>query len=206
MIKYKPVIVIISAASGTGKTTVIKRVLDLEPELFYSVSATTREKRPNEVHGKDYLFVDHVTFKKWIQEGKLLEWAEVYGEYYGTPRQPIEEALSNGKSVIADLDVHGMKKLKEVYGENAVSVFLFPPDFETLVERLRKRSEQTGESEEQLKIRINKAKEELSNARFYDYWVLNEDDMAEEAALRIIHILKAAECNSKRLSFKIPEE
>ncbi len=199
MIKYKPTILIISAASGTGKTTVISRVLELEPNLFYSVSATTRKKRSYEIHGKDYLFIDRDTFREWIESGKLLEWAEVYGEFYGTPREPIEEALAIGKSVIADLDVHGMKKLKEFYGEDAVSVFLFPPDFETLVERLKARGTET---KEQLEERINKAKEELSNAPLYDYWVLN--DSIDEAAHRIINILKSAECKSKRLNFKIP--
>ena len=199
MIKYKPTVLIISAASGTGKTTVISRVLELEPELFYSVSATTRKKRAYEIHGKDYLFIDRNTFKEWINSGKLLEWAEVYGEFYGTPKEPIEEALSRGRSVIADLDVHGMKKLKEFYRENAVSVFLFPPDFDTLVERLKARGTET---KEQLEERINKAKEELSNAPLYDYWVLN--DSIDEAAHRIISILKSSECKAKRLSFKIP--
>ncbi len=199
MIHYKPSILVISAASGTGKTTVISRVLELEPELFYSVSATTRPKRAYEINGKDYIFIDRNTFREWIDEEKLLEWAEVYGEFYGTPKEPIKEALSRGKSVIADLDVHGMKKLKEFFKEDAVSVFLFPPDFDTLVARLKTRGTET---KEQLDIRINRLKEELSNAPLYDYWVLN--DSVDEAARRIIHILKTKECDSKRLSFRIP--
>ncbi len=200
MIRYKPAILVISAASGTGKTTVITRVLEIEPRLFYSVSATTRPKRPYEINGKDYIFIDKNTFRKWISENKLLEWAEVYGEYYGTPKEPIERALSSGKSVIADLDIHGMKKMKEFYPDDTVSVFLFPPDFNTLVDRLKNRGTET---EEQLRIRIERLKQELSCAPLYDYWVLN--DSIDEAAKRIIGILHSKECYSKRLSpFEIP--
>lgn len=200
MIKYKPAILVISAASGTGKTTVISRILEIEPKLFYSISVTTRPRRSYEINGKDYIFIDKDTFIKWIQENKLLEWAEVYGEYYGTPKEPIEKALSSGKSVIADLDVNGMKKLKEFYPEDTVSVFLFPPDFTTLVDRLKNRGTET---ESQLKIRINRLKQELLSASFYDYWVLN--DSVNEAANRIINILHSKECFSKRLDpFKIP--
>jgi len=200
MIRYKPAILVISAASGTGKTTVISRILEIEPQLFYSVSATTRPRRPYEINGKDYIFIDKDTFKTWIRENKLLEWAEVYGEYYGTPKEPIERALSSGQSVIADLDVHGMKKMREFYPDDTVSVFLFPPDFNTLVDRLKNRGTET---EEQLKIRIERLKQELSNAPLYDYWVLN--DSVDEAAKRIIGILRSKECYAKRLRpFEIP--
>lgn len=200
MIKYKPAIVVISAASGTGKTTVIKRILEIEDNLFYSISATTRPKRPYEIDGKDYIFIGKDTFRQWIKEGKLLEWAEVYGEYYGTPKEPIEKALSQGQSVIADLDVHGMKEMKKHYPDDSVSVFLFPPDFNTLVERLKKRGTET---ENQLKIRIERLKQELKNAPLYDYWVLN--DCVDHAARRIISILRTQESLSSRLeSFKIP--
>lgn len=199
MIKYKPAIVVVSAASGTGKTTVINRILEIEHGLFYSVSATTRPKRPNEKNGKDYIFIKRDTFQKWIKENKLLEWAEVYGEYYGTPKEPIEKALSLGQSVIADLDVNGMKEIKKHYSEDAVSVFLFPPDFDTLIERLKNRGTET---ESQLKIRIERLKHELANAPLYDYWVLN--DSVEHAARRILSILHSMESLSSRLSpFKI---
>ncbi len=200
MIRYKPAILVISAASGTGKTTVISRILEIETELFYSVSATTRPRRPYEINGKDYIFIDKDTFQEWIKKNKLLEWALVYGEYYGTPKEPIEKALSRGQSVIADLDVNGMKKMKEFFPEDTVSVFLFPPDFNTLVERLKNRGTET---KEQLKIRIERLKQELSNAPLYDYWVLNES--VDDAARRIISILRSKECLSNRLPpFRIP--
>ncbi len=200
MIRYKPAILVISAASGTGKTTVISRILEIEPDIFYSVSATTRPRRPYEINGKDYIFIDKDTFQKWIKKNKLLEWALVYGEYYGTPKEPIEKALSRGQSVIADLDVNGMKKMKEFFPEDTVSVFLFPPDFNTLVERLKNRGTET---KEQLKIRIERLKQELSNAPLYDYWVLNES--VDDAARRIISILRSKECLSNRLPpFRIP--
>ncbi|HDM89987.1 MAG TPA: guanylate kinase, partial [candidate division WOR-3 bacterium] len=169
---HEPFLIVVSAPSGTGKTTVLRRFLKICDGLFYSVSATTRKMRPGEVNGRDYIFLDKEVFENWIKEGKLLEWAEVYGEYYGTPRDPVIENMELGRDVIMDLDVEGKRKLEAQFPDRLVSVFLYPPDRETLRKRLLSRG---AEDEEKLKIRLSKAEEELRWASEYEYWVVNED-------------------------------
>ncbi len=184
--KHKPFLVVVSAPSGSGKTTVLRRLLEKCDGLFYSVSATTRKMRPGEVNGRDYIFIDKDEFKEWIENGKLLEWAEVYGEYYGTPRDPVIKSFEEGKDVIMDLDVVGKRKLETQFPDRLVSVFLYPPDMETLRNRLLSRG---AEDEKKLTIRMNKAGEELRWASEYDYWVVNED--IDKAAERLKAIITA---------------
>ncbi len=184
--KHKPFLVVVSAPSGSGKTTVLRRLLEKCDGLFYSVSATTRKMRPGEVNGRDYIFIDKDEFKEWIENGKLLEWAEVYGEYYGTPKVPVIKSFEEGKDVIMDLDVVGKRKLETQFPDRLVSVFLYPPDMETLRNRLLSRG---AEDEKKLTIRMNKAGEELRWASEYDYWVVNED--IDKAAERLKAIITA---------------
>jgi len=190
---HEPFLIVVSAPSGTGKTTVLRKFLKICDGLFYSVSATTRKMRPGEVNGRDYIFLEKETFRNWIKEGKLLEWAEVYGEYYGTPRDPVIENMELGRDVIMDLDVEGKRKLEAQFLDRLVSVFLYPPDRETLRKRLLSRG---AEDEEKLKIRLSKAEEELRWASEYEYWVVNED--IEKAALRLKDITEAERMKRKR--------
>jgi len=190
---HEPFLIVVSAPSGTGKTTVLRKFMEICDGLFYSVSATTRKMRPGEVNGRDYIFLEKETFRNWIKEGKLLEWAEVYGEYYGTPRDPVTENMELGRDVIMDLDVEGKRRLEAQFPDRLVSVFLYPPDRETLRKRLLSRG---AEDEEKLKIRLSKAEEELRWAFEYEYWVVNED--IEKAALRLKSITEAERMKRRR--------
>ncbi|MGB9824005.1 MAG: guanylate kinase [Candidatus Hydrothermia bacterium] len=193
--KHRPFVIVISAPSGTGKTTVLQRVRQLEPDLFYSVSITTRPPRPGEVNGVDYIFTTKVEFEKMIKEGELLEWAQVFGgEYYGTPKAPVVKALEEGKDVIMDLDIQGKTTLEEYFKEDLVSIFLLPPSFEELKRRLLKRQ---TESEEKLKERLERAKVELKWAEKYKYWVISSE--VEEAAQNILIIIKAERMKKSRI-------
>lgn len=195
MIKHRPFLIVVSAPSGSGKTTIVRMVLDKMEDLFYSVSATTRKKRPGEVDGKDYIFVSHETFARWIEEGKVIEWAEIYGEFYGTPREPIDRALKEGKDVILDLDIHGKKALEKLYGNDVVSIFLLPPSIEELRRRLTSRG---AESYDKLKLRLTLSKEEMKWSYEYDYIVLN--DIRELATERVINIIRAERMRRERIT------
>jgi len=197
--KHKPFIVVISAPSGAGKTTVLSRVRELDKNLFYSVSVTTRPPRPGEINGVDYIFVTKEKFREMIEKGELLEWAQVFGgEYYGTPKEPVFSALKEGKDVIMDLDIQGKINIEKLLHENLVSIFLFPPSLEELKKRLKKRK---TESEEELAERLERAKIELQWADSYQYWVLSSE--VEEAALSILTIIKAERMRRERLEFPI---
>ncbi|MEO0239234.1 MAG: guanylate kinase [candidate division WOR-3 bacterium] len=196
---HKPFVVVISAPSGTGKTTVLSEVRKLEPDLFYSVSVTTRPPRPNERDGVDYKFVSKEEFERMIEKGELLEWAKVFGgEYYGTPKAPVMEALKAGKDVIMDLDIQGRNTLEGIFGKDLVSIFLLPPSFEELKRRLSLRK---TESEEELIERLERAKLELKWAERYEYWVISSS--IAEAAMNIIHIIHAERMKRERVIFKI---
>jgi guanylate kinase len=193
--KHRPFVIVISAPSGAGKTTVLNRVRQLEPDLFYSVSITTRSPRPGEVNGIDYIFTTKAEFEEMIKEGELLEWAQVFGgEYYGTPKVPIIKALQEGKDVIMDLDIQGKTALERYFKEDLVSIFLLPPSFEELKRRLLKRQ---TESEENLKERLERAKIELKWAEKYKYWVISSE--VEEAAQNILIIIKAERMKKSRI-------
>jgi len=170
--KYQNFILIISGPSGSGKTTVCKKLLELDKNLFYSVSITTRKKRENEVNGIDYIFISKEEFLEMIRKDELLEWAEIYGKFYGTPKKPIFENLNNGKDIIMDIDVQGKRKIERNFRGRVISVFLIPPSKEALIERLRKRGDL---SEEELFQRISLIDIEMNFKWEYDYWVLNDD-------------------------------
>jgi guanylate kinase len=170
-------LIIFSAPSGAGKTTIVKHLLKKGFNLEFSVSATSRPPRGNEKHGKDYYFLTADDFKKKIANNEFLEWEEVYTDkFYGTLKSEVERIRREGKNVVFDVDVVGGCNIKDYYGDEALSVFIQPPSVETLEKRLKARS---TDSEEVIKTRIEKAKYELSFAPRFDKIIVN--DKLEEA-------------------------
>lgn len=162
---------VVTGASGTGKTTLVKEALRVMPGMGFSVSATTRAARRGEVDGKDYHFVSRERFDELVAQGQLLEWAEVYGNCYGTPRGPVEETLSRGQSIILEIDAQGAQQVREAMPE-ATSIFVLPPSFESLEARLRGRS---TDSEEIIQRRIRDARLQLATCGDFDYLVVNDE-------------------------------
>ncbi len=166
-------LIIFSAPSGAGKTTIVKHLLNSNLGLEFSISATSRKPRKNEKEGRDYYFLDPATFRKKIEKGEFLEWEEVYqDQYYGTLNAEVERIRDNGKHVIFDIDVVGGMNLKKKFGKAALSIFVRPPSVEILESRLRNRN---TDSEEQLRKRIQKAAQELSSAENFDVVIINDN-------------------------------
>lgn len=164
---------IFSAPSGAGKTTIVQHLLASDLNLEFSISAASRKKRPNELDGKDYYFIDADIFRNKIENDEFLEWEEVYKDhYYGTLKAEVERIRNTGKHVIFDVDVVGGLNIKKYYKENALAIFVMPPTTEHLEKRLRSRS---TENEEQLKKRIEKAEQELKYADQFDKILVNDD-------------------------------
>ena len=164
--------IIFSAPSGSGKTTIVQSLLQEIPTLKFSISATTRDKRPNEIDGVDYHFLARSEFRNRILQGDLLEWEEVYADtFYGTLREEVERIWSEGRHVIFDVDVKGGVKLKKELADKALAIFVKVPSVEVLEERLRSRS---TEDEETLKMRIAKATDEMKEEINFDKVLLNE--------------------------------
>jgi guanylate kinase len=164
--------IIFSAPSGAGKTTIVQALLDRIPELAFSVSACSREPRPNEDDGKDYHFLGLQGFEKAILEEEFVEWEEVYNNnYYGTLKSEMERIWSTGKAVIFDVDVIGGLNLKKAFGDKALSIFVHPPSYEALEARLRARSTET---EDKIQQRMSKAQEELDYASKFDFILEND--------------------------------
>ncbi len=165
--------IIFSAPSGAGKTTIVHALLEAQLGLEFSVSACSRDPRPNEIHGKDYYFLGIEGFKEKITEGAFLEWEEVYTDnFYGTLKAEIERIWSAGHAVIFDVDVVGGLNLKRIFGDQALAVFVQPPSEEELEKRLRYRSTET---EDKIQQRLRKAGQELSRANEFDVILVNED-------------------------------
>jgi len=177
-------VIIFSAPSGAGKTTVVHHLLNTRADMAFSVSATTRGPRPNEVYGKDYYFLDAADFEKKIEEEGFVEWEQVYnGLFYGTLESEVQRLWDAGKVVLFDVDVAGGINLKKAYGDQALSVFIKPPSLEILEARLRTRA---TESEEKLNERISKAKMELDFENQFDIVLLNdrlEDTLSKASSL-----------------------
>lgn len=177
-------IIVFSAPSGGGKGTIINRVMKDDPRLVYSVSATTRPPRPGEINGKDYLFLTRDEFQIWIEDDQFVEWAEVHGEFYGTPKDLLGELLKSRHDVILELDVQGMRQVADLDIGPVVSIFIAPPSLEVLEKRLRSRGDL---SEEQLAVRLENAKRELAARDKYDHVVVNDDvDAAVEKVETIL--------------------
>ena len=173
---------IISAPSGSGKTTLVSRLLASLPGLMFSVSCTTRKPRGDEVDGRSYRFVSRRDFEAMIAGGEFLEWAEVFGNYYGTHRGILEEAQAQGKDLVLDIDVQGARQLRSRIPE-AVSVFILAPSRQILEQRLRARGE---DREDVIERRLRDAAEEIRNYDRYDYVVINRDLDDSAATLRAI--------------------
>ena len=172
-------VIIVSAPSGAGKTSIVKHVLQFLPELRFSTSATTRNMREGEINGKDYHFLSVDDFKKGIERDDFLEWEEVYrNQFYGTLKSEIQRIWDEGKTVIFDVDVKGGLNIKKFFGDNALAIFVEPPTIEELEKRLLKRGTETEES---LRKRMEKAEYELSFAPKFDKVILNDNlDTARE--------------------------
>ena len=184
-------LVVISGASGTGKGTVCKRLL-AEMQMYYSISATTRQPREGETDGVEYYFISVEDFKQKITEGKFLEYAEVYGNYYGTPLYKIEEHLDNGENVLLEIDTQGALAVMEKMPEG-VYIFLLPPSLEELYSRIKKRG---TEDEETLQRRFNSAKAEIEIGKKYQYAVIN--DKVDAAVDKIKAIITAESLKVQR--------
>ncbi len=166
-------LIIFSAPSGSGKTTIVKALLKKIPQLSFSISATSRPKRENEKDGKDYYFLKPEDFKKKIQEEAFIEWEEVYADrFYGTLKSEVERLWNKGFHVIFDIDVQGGINLKKAFGEKALALFIGVSDIKTLEERLRGRSTENNES---LKARLEKVEEESSYSDQFDKVIMNDD-------------------------------
>lgn len=174
---------VISAPSGTGKSTVIARIMELRPEMTFSVSATTRQPRPGDEEGKTYYFKSKEEFEQMVRFGQLLEYAEFAGNYYGTPIEPIKEKIEKGIDTILDIEVKGFHQVKKLMPD-AVSIFMMPPSLEVLEQRLRNRG---TDSEETIAKRLRVASEEILQKNDYDYVV--ENDVVENAVNKILLIM-----------------
>jgi guanylate kinase len=184
---------VLSSPSGTGKTTIARQVLSLENELELSISTTTRPQRESEKEGKDYHFVDEKTFSQMVERKEFLEYAEVYGHHYGSPKAFVEDYLSKGVDVLFDIDWQGTQQLKEMAMSDLVSVFLLPPTFQDLEKRLIKRGE---DSKETVLSRMKKANDEISHWAEYDYIVINQD--LSESVNAVRSILQAERLKRRR--------
>ncbi len=178
-------VLVVSAPSGAGKTTLCRRLLQEDREISFSVSYTTRPPRPNERNGVDYFFVSREEFQALIEAGAFLEWAEVHGHLYGTSKEQVMQALEEGKDVLLDIDVQGAAQVRKALGQDAVLVFVLPPSFEELERRLRKRS---TEDESVIQRRLRNARQEIARAPEFDYLVLNDDlSLALKTLLAILN-------------------
>jgi guanylate kinase len=191
--RYRPFVLVISGPSGAGKSTFVHELLRRHDDLVYSVSATSRPRRPHEVDGSDYFFLDRDDFRRRIERSEFVEWAEVHGELYGTLRAQIDQALAGGKNALLDIDVQGGRAVRRIYPEG-VFIFILPPSMSRLEERLRGRG---TDSEERIRIRLENARREIGLAHEYDYAVVNDE--WDAAARKVEAILTAEMCRASRL-------
>lgn len=184
---------VISAPSGAGKTTVCHRVLESIPDLAYSISHTTRPPRYGEKDGVDYFFVSEDEFLRMRERKDFLEWALVHNNYYGTAKRQINDCLGSGKDILLDIDVQGARQVRDQLSE-AILIFILPPSWEVLEERLRKRQ---SDDEEALKLRMANARNEVRAVREYDYVIINDD--LDEAVRNFTAIVQAERCRRSRV-------
>jgi len=184
----KGLLFVISGPSGAVKGTLCQHLLNANLGLRYSISATTRSPRPGELDGKDYFFLSKEEFMEMVNNDGFLEWAEIYGNYYGTPRKFVEEVLAQGEDLVLEIDIQGAKQVREKFPEG-IFIFILPPSMEELRNRLVKRG---SEPDEVVNCRLDWAKEELSYANEYDYIIVN--DLLEDAVCKIKAIVLAERC------------
>lgn len=190
----KGVLIVLSGPSGSGKDTVLDEIAKIIP-IQRSISMTTREKRVNEANNIDYIFVDRDHFEKCIRDEDVLEYVEYSGNYYGTPKGPIDKWLEEGKTVVLKIEVRGAENIKKIY-PNAVTVFIVPPSFETLENRLRRRN---SEKEEDISKRLETARYEISCAHDFDYVIINDE--LDDAISDLNTIIKAERLKNNKMKF-----
>ena len=171
-IRRRGFLLVLSSPSGAGKTTITRRLLERDSTLSISVSVTTRPARPGEIDGKDYDFIDQATFDRMVAGGQLLEHATVFGHCYGTPRQPIEAAIGEGRDIVTDIDWQGTQQLAESVRDDIVTIFVLPPNAQALEARLRTRAQ---DSDAVVAARMAKSSEEMSHWSEYQYFIINDD-------------------------------
>ena len=187
-------LLLISGPSGAGKSTALQRLMALEPTLAFSISTTTRPPRPGEADGREYDFVDEMRFDALVAADAFVEWAQVHGCRYGTRHAQLQAMQAEGKTPLLDVDVQGGVNVIEHYGDDVVSVFVFPPSWDELERRLRRRG---TEDDRVLATRLRNARREVQFAPRYTYWVVNDD--LEICVDRLRAILVAERCRQRRL-------
>lgn len=183
-------IFVVSGASGSGKTTVVRALQSNDPQIRFSVSYTTRPSRPGEVDGEDYYFVTEAEFTELLQKGYLIEHVKQFGHYYGTSRQWIDQALQGSRDIIFDVEIHGAKALKKYFPKGNY-IFILPPTAEVLEKRLRDRG---SLSENELRQRLDRVRQEVQEASWYDYLIINDD--LHLAVRQLQAIVTTARCRS----------
>jgi guanylate kinase len=192
-IKRRGLMLVLSSPSGAGKTSIARELLALDKNLQMSISTTTRPRRPGEVHGVDYEFIQPNTFREMIDDEKLIEYAKVFDYYYGTPRYPVESALASGKDVLFDIDWQGTQQLAEHVGSDLIRVFILPPSTRELERRLKTRAQ---DSVSVVDNRMAKAMDEISHYPEYDYIVVNT--VLEESVRNVRSILTSERLKRQR--------
>ncbi|MBP1882779.1 guanylate kinase [Sinorhizobium mexicanum] len=182
-IPRRGLMLVISSPSGAGKSTIARNLLEADPELSISVSVTTRSRRPSEIEGRHYFFKSIREFEALRATDSLLEWAEVHGNFYGTPRDAVETAMAEGRDMLFDIDWQGAQQLQEKMGGDVVSIFILPPSMAELQSRLHRRAE---DSEEVIATRLANSRAEIEHWREYDYIVVNDDLDRAFSAVRAI--------------------
>lgn len=171
-ISRRGLMLVISSPSGAGKSTIAHHLLEDDPSIGISISVTTRQKRPSEIAGKHYHFITIPQFERMRDSDQLLEWAEVHGNFYGTPREPIELAMTEGRDMLFDIDWQGAEQLQEKMSADVVSIFILPPSMTELQSRLHRRAEDTVEV---IQTRLGNSRSEIEHWRDYDYVIVNDD-------------------------------
>ena len=190
---------VVSAPSGAGKTTLCREVRSVVPDLAYSVSYTTRAPRPGEVNGTDFHFVSAAAFRDMIARGEFAEWAEVHGHLYGTAARALEEALAAGRDILLDIDTQGASQLRGRYRE-AVLVFVVAPSMKDLEQRLKERK---SDAPKEIARRLARAREEIAAWREYDYLIVNQD--LKETVEQLAALIRAERSRTSRLSLTLPD-
>lgn len=192
-------LVVVSAPSGAGKTTLCTEVRAMVPGLAYSVSYTTRPARAGEVDGKDFHFVSEAAFKAMRDQNEFAEWAVVHSHLYGTRAEPLEQSLAAGLDILLDIDTQGARQLRARYPE-AISVFIVAPSLALLEQRLRERK---SDAPQEIARRVARARQEIAAWREYDYLIINRD--LKEAVDQLANIIQAERCRTSRLQLKLPD-